>query len=254
MSSLNVEDPFWSLATRHNDEESYDEEAALFPCAYSKTFSIKSKRRSSPDSRGAPLTKEGLKIYLGEMKEEGCMGDIGGVMWEASILLCCFILSHQEEFITSSVVELGAGVGLPGLLTTVLKRNYLDFINHLTSSVAVGQVILTDFDFDVLTNLEHNVIEQFKLFYHPNCLSEVCSLPDVHNSAEVRVTVRRLDWTDTEYSEVELDENTESVSCCAKVDTATDSQGKRGKDVCDLLIGSELIYMSSLASLANVIM
>eukprot|EP00603_Paraphysomonas_imperforata_P011242 CAMPEP_0114472938 /NCGR_PEP_ID=MMETSP0104-20121206/12676_1 /TAXON_ID=37642 ORGANISM="Paraphysomonas imperforata, Strain PA2" /NCGR_SAMPLE_ID=MMETSP0104 /ASSEMBLY_ACC=CAM_ASM_000202 /LENGTH=78 /DNA_ID=CAMNT_0001647011 /DNA_START=124 /DNA_END=357 /DNA_ORIENTATION=+ len=60
-----------------------------------KRFSIIPKRLlATPPS----ADKAELKIYLGELKNDGCMSEIGGVMWEASVILCCYILTNSKTF------------------------------------------------------------------------------------------------------------------------------------------------------------
>jgi hypothetical protein len=181
------------------------------------------------------------------------------------------------------VLELGAGVGLPGLLLTVLKRNHLDRLEmNLTSTISstsyshdmaevVGPVCLTDYESDVLDNLVRNVHQQFR----PTC--DIChhpasdfSTPRDGSDKKVYVTVKQLDWTDEVYTLTDkkggdkeeegglftttnMDVETELLPCAGEK-TCTISQKEKAAEVYDLLIGSELIYMSSLVSLANVIL
>jgi hypothetical protein len=230
-----------------------------------KTFFIASKRdpfglMNSPSQQA----DASIYVFLGEMKEEGCLSDIGGVMWEASVLLCCFVLSHQEVFIPASVLELGAGVGLPGLLLAVLKRNYLDQmqVNRTSTAqeqeVSVGSVCLSDYDSDVLDNLVCNIYHQFcstcDVLCGP-CDSSRASSSE-SDSSQVSITVKQLDWTDDAYQLQSKDVHTHRTSCGVPDHSEQEEEEDKGEEErgYSLLIGSELIYMSSLAPLANVIL
>ena len=47
---------------------------------------------------------------------------IGGELWDASYLICAYILmSEGDDLIRNSVLELGSGLGLPSLLIAKLK-------------------------------------------------------------------------------------------------------------------------------------
>ena len=84
----------------------------------------------------------------------------GMQLWGAAILLTDYLISHMPRFRNHVVVELGAGVGLPGLISSQMCR----------------RVFLTDFDDDILSNCLDNVKR--------NALDPTCC-------------VRRLDWNDT---------------------------------------------------------
>lgn len=288
------EDAFWGLVDDYSANQFFSEGHQLESSSTynTKNFSISSKSQSPGklDVCTLPSVKE-MKVYLGEMKEEGCMSDIGGVLWEASVLLCCFILSHRQTFITASVLELGAGVGLPGLLLTALKRNYLDQLEAesgtevdtertLLSSTSthvqageVGSVCLTDYDSDVLDNLVRNIHHQFR----PTC--DICYQPSPRvasgllpgsdrrgggsKGVDVTVIVKQLDWTDDVYTlqDRSTDDTLTPTTSCRKMKENT-SDMKKEESTCNnketaehnIFMGSELIYMSSLVSLANVIL
>ena len=58
---------------------------------------------------------------------------IGGELWDASYLLCAYILmSNDDALIRNSVLELGSGLGLPSLLIAKLKllMVYIPFQHH----------------------------------------------------------------------------------------------------------------------------
>ena len=258
---VDKEDAFWGLVDSHDlGADFYSGQHECDPPYSTKTFSVSSKSRSQhhAEQTALPDDTNGLKVYLGEMKEEGCMSDIGGVLWEASVLLCCFILSHQQAFITASVLELGAGVGLPGLLLATLKRRHLDHFETTPSSSPsheqrVGSVFLTDYDNDVLDNLVRNIHHQFRPT-HDVCFQLASNLffsGHKKGSDGVRIAVKQLDWTDDVYTLGVKDADAMVTTSSRNIGMKSDYEVK---PVHDILMGSELIYMSSLVSLANVIL
>ncbi|GAB4817802.1 hypothetical protein N2152v2_004848 [Parachlorella kessleri] len=83
---------------------------------------------------------------------------VGLQVWRGALLLGDYILHNRRVFTGSTVLELGAGPGVAGLLAARFAE----------------EVILTDADRRTLDNCQANV----------NC-----------NSGSARVRVRRLDWT-----------------------------------------------------------
>jgi len=63
-------------------------------------------------------------------------------LWLAAEFMCGYLVENPDLIIGKQVLELGAGMGLPGLVSL-----------HLGAS----RVLLTDGDSDVLANLRHNV-------------------------------------------------------------------------------------------------
>lgn len=47
--------------------------------------------------------------------------DFGLFTWPSAILLACLVWSRREEFRGASVVEIGAGTALPGLLAAKVR-------------------------------------------------------------------------------------------------------------------------------------
>jgi hypothetical protein len=298
------EDIFWSLmdsAHHHCVDSDCDSEGmtssrsettpSLPHSTYTytpKNFSLSAKE--SPIGDTLPHTSSpvgtsdgGMRVYLGESKESGCMSDIGGVMWEASVLLGCFLLSNLEVFVSSSVLELGAGVGVPGLLLTALKVKQLELekkcdnrysgtnasisssiststnVCSSTLSGGVGSVCFTDYDSDVLDNMVKNIYNQFQSncdiqFHHQHDPVHVSPAIQEDSVRKVHVSVKRLDWTDDIYGKnINGTKVTQKSNCTDVIDSNSDIKSVEVSHP-NLLIGSELVYMSSLASLATVIL
>mmetsp|Transcript_19107 Transcript_19107/g.31832 ORF Transcript_19107/g.31832 Transcript_19107/m.31832 type:complete len:575 (+) Transcript_19107:136-1860(+) len=96
----------------------------------------------------------------------GSINQVGLVPWEAGMMAVDFAVAYKRFFKGKSLVELGAGVGLSGIL---LKK-----VCELSS------VLLTDYEQSVLDNLRHNVSV---------------------NTSDNSVRVAALDWTCQEHVE-----------------------------------------------------
>jgi len=70
----------------------------------------------------------------------------GKLIWPAAETLCKYIEKHQEEFLGKSILELGAGQGVAGMLCA-----------HLSGK----QSVLTDYDDETLALLKQNVDSNF---------------------------------------------------------------------------------------------
>ena len=62
-----------------------------------------------------------LSVSVTEIRGNGVLDTIGGEVWEACLLLSAYILLYPQSFMKSSVLELGSGLGLPGLLVAELQ-------------------------------------------------------------------------------------------------------------------------------------
>jgi predicted nicotinamide N-methyase len=88
------------------------------------------------------------EIYIRELSI--CDGGIGAACWDAAIILARWIYSRPEVFAGQEVVELGAGVGLPGI----------------TAARSANRVWLTDYLPALLDILQYNI--------HINAAAEDC--------------------------------------------------------------------------------
>jgi len=84
------------------------------------TFQLSTTNRSE---------QQEINICITESRGNGVLDIIGGELWEGSLLLCVYILQHQQVFLRPDVLELGSGVGLPGLLLAQLKANNVDLLS-----------------------------------------------------------------------------------------------------------------------------
>lgn len=103
--------------------------------------------------RVEPFLKIPFELKVNEIRDFGIFDTIGGEVWEAAYLLCAFVLLNpQLGFLKSNVLEIGSGIGLPGLLLGELKRRGVG---------NCGDITLTDNDSDVLRNLQTSISNQF---------------------------------------------------------------------------------------------
>jgi Lysine methyltransferase len=86
------------------------------------------------------------------------------VLWPSSVLLSYFICRYPDWVVNKSVLELGAGCGLSGLVAARLQElaeevdNTESDFRPPSRSEWSNCTILTDFNYQVRTQLEHNVL------------------------------------------------------------------------------------------------
>ncbi len=145
-------------------------------------------------------TTEGLEddlieVNVVEEKGQGVMDLIGGEVWEAALLLCSYILLHRDRFLleTSSILELGAGVGLPSFLLTKLLQS-----GQHTISSTLNRIAMTDNDDILLDNLQTTI----QHFYDTQLTGTSTSLPQPQHTEEIANSLQeqlslhvcQLDW------------------------------------------------------------
>ncbi|PVD39096.1 hypothetical protein C0Q70_01724 [Pomacea canaliculata] len=95
---------------------------------------------------------------------------VAAVVWDSAVVLCDYLVKHQEIVFGKRVLELGAGTGLVGMV----------------AALAGGDVTVTE-RFEVLPHLEAVIADNF-------------------NSGNYLITVEELDWTrDNIYSFPDFD-------------------------------------------------
>jgi hypothetical protein len=129
------------------------------------------------------VDQAGLVVQINESRSNGVLDIIGGELWEGSLLLCAYIIRHQEKFLECSVLELGSGVSLPGLLLAALKCRH-----PLLKSTSLT---LSDNDPRVVENLSYSVLQQFTV-------QQVNEDNDVNESSflcPLILSTQILDWS-----------------------------------------------------------
>jgi len=108
--------------------------------------------------------------------------DVGLQVWRGALLLCDYLLARPALVRDATVLELGSGCGLSGLLAAATAR----------------RVFLTDCVESVLVNAQENVWHRPALVQHRRPHARVC-LPRRQvelNGVEAVTRVRALDWAE----------------------------------------------------------
>jgi hypothetical protein len=152
-----------------------------------------------------------------ESHGSGVFDSIGGELWQASLLLCAHIILHRDDFKYTHIMELGSGVGLPGLLLSNLHRQ----LNSV--------ITLTDYETFILKNLRDTLFHQF----------DVTQIVDDDDGEATLGHVRlcMLDWT------IFADTCGVQQAVPAEVDNSR----------CDVLVGSALCYTTDHVCLADLV-
>ncbi|GAM19178.1 hypothetical protein SAMD00019534_023530, partial [Acytostelium subglobosum LB1] len=166
------------------------------------------------DKREKEYEKE---IFIREMSI--IQGGIGCAIWDAAIIMSRWIYKHTQAFEGQRVLELGSGVGLPG----ILAAHYCDRIT-LTDYLPPVSMI----PYPLLENLQYNV--------DMNSKKETLDGDDADDEEAARVNARMMDIkSKTEIKYLNWDE----------IDNVADDERY------DIIFGSELTY--SLLSVDNLI-
>ena len=159
---------------------------------------LTSHKQSEPLSFSAVLPRRfddlvgDLEISVGviEIRGNGVLDTIGGEIWEASLLLCAYILLYPNQFIHNSVLELGSGLGLPGLLIAELRS----FVRSSTER----EICLSDNDPRCVENLADLIHRRYGGAVDEDDIAiEVTRSQTLDNCSSLKncVSVVDLDWT-----------------------------------------------------------
>lgn len=165
-----------------------------------------------------------IMLLLKESKDNGVACAIGGE---------CFLLFHFNEWRDRNVLELGSGVGIPGLFLSSLKMTFMN-LTGVHARCNQTRVHLTDYDDDVLSSLSDSIKRHFSRDYLVEDRSEH-SHKLAHDDSKncnpgIEVNVSTLDWTKCDH-----DIHAPTLAC-------------------DVIVGSELVYTPELACVADIIM
>ena len=97
-----------------------------------------------------------LKVEIIETRGQGVCDAIGGVVWEAGLLLSAFLLLNPEVCAGKRVLELGCGCGLVGRTVLGIRRGLKEGEGGVWQEGQGGEeptVCLTDSDSDLLDTL-----------------------------------------------------------------------------------------------------
>ena len=190
------------------------------------------------------LSDVALTIPVVEIRGNGVLDTIGGEIWEASLLLCALILLQPHLFLHESIMELGSGLGLPGLLVSQLQT----FIN----APSRREVCLTDNDPRCVENLV-NLVKR--------CNRNSEYQQESYDINGVTLSIMDLDWSSyMKHQNEELSSDKIShYSCPDDGNSPIDNQDIRRETVSNLvdnqrfqlLMGSALCYSPYHSCLAD---
>ena len=212
------DDEFWSVAMNGGDAVLFDEDDFDFDGTTERTI-----RTLALESDFRPLV-----LRLRQNQKDGCLSDVSGDVWDASLLLASFLYGTNEGrqlcydacFATHSapieggILELGSGLGLSGMaaaaaavaVTTLHKRHTRSVDKeHLAS-----RVVLTDLDDKNIISLLRKNVE--------------CNLSNIREDSDLSVTVQPCDW----------------LNVASSRGNSVNNSHPRG--TFNLIIGSALIY------------
>jgi hypothetical protein len=215
------DDEFWSVAMNGRDEHLIlQDDSDDFDVTSCETI-VRTITTLAPDPSDSNLV-----LRLGLNSKDGCLSDVSGDIWDASLLLAAFLYGTNEgrqicynacfgedsaQLSGGGILELGSGLGLSGMAAAAAAAAL-----HSTRNVDDGRtsrVVLTDLDdSNILALLSKNVQSNFSEIGHENNLS---------------ITVQSCNWSHVANSRINADD---SQLCCPKGNF-------------NLIIGSALIYV-----------
>ncbi len=227
LQQVDDDDDFWSVALNgrdahylsiQDDEDDFD----VTSCEIIERTIATSAPDTSSDSRS-------LVLRIGQNNKDGCLSDVSGDLWDASLLLASFLYGTNEGrqlcynacFGTASaevdgggILELGSGLGLSGMAAAAAATAELH-AEDVDDEQLTSRVVLTDLDDkEILSLLSKNV---------------ECNLSEIGDYCEtLSVTVQPCDWFNVSNSRLNADN-----SCQPRCPTGT----------FNLIVGSALIYI-----------
>ena len=166
-----------------------------------------------------------IVIRVVEIRGNGVLDTIGGEVWEASLLLCAYILLNPQRFLSVSALELGSGLGLPVFLITELRRLLLHHLpTSSTSSTATcsqqgKRTCLTDNDPRCIDTLIATVQNRYNDHHHHD--EDILMIPSVNHCC---LSVATLDWNSFRGKAVRPHLYEHSTTTTTNTDTAVDKQ------------------------------
>lgn len=226
-------DEFWSVAMNGRDDyfllqQEEEEDADDFDLTSCDIFERTITTLATDTSDFRPLV-----LRLRQNNRDGCLSDVSGDIWDASLLLASFLYGTNEgqqlcydacfrmqstQVDGGGILELGSGLGLSGIaaaaaaaaVATLHKRHTKDADKEQLTS----RVVLTDLnDKNIISLLRKNV---------------ECNLSKIGEDSDLSVTVQSCDWFNVASSRANADNNSQP---CVPTGTF------------NLIIGSALIYI-----------
>jgi len=211
-----------------------------------------------------------LPTYITHLQMNFSAGGIGSAPWDASVILSNFILENSHHFKGATVHEVGAGVGLPGIVAARYCRRAImsDYV----------PILIDNMNYNIKLNQCKALGEEPQKYWDMECDGaqsqgyEDIVMPEVRKQvAEKQAETGKLDhdWRnpgfimpDRELIEQNRHNMSVNVSRSAVaymldwLDFAKLPQEEKNKFKCDIILGSEVSYsqiQDTLASLLNLV-
>ena len=222
------DDEFWSVAMNGREEHLLSDDvddSDDFDVTSCETFERTITTLAPDTSAFRPLV-----LRLRQNNKDGCLSDVSGDIWDASLMLASFLYGtnegqqlcydacfgmHSTQVDGGGILELGSGLGLSGMaaaaaVATLHKRHTRDVDKEQLTS----RVVLTDLDDKNIISLLRKNVE--------------CNLSKIGEDSDLSVTVQSCDWFNVASSRGNADNNSQP---CVPTGTF------------NLIIGSALIYI-----------
>lgn len=196
MSSFEDQDDFlWNCALENSVEErkwcvpDYEDEAHHFLGGIKDehcTIEITDQVQHRGDSWIDTNVDNEVVIGVVEIRGNGVLDMIGGEVWEASLILCAYIIQNPCLFLHHSVLELGSGLGLPAFLIAELRTKVIKGYHSRTQYIG-KRTCLTDNDPRCIETLINSIQTRRSDNSDPS-LSKGCLVSQL-------ISVAMLDWS-----------------------------------------------------------
>ena len=226
LRKVDDDDEFWSVAMNGRDAHYLSLQDNLDDYYDDATSCEIIERTITTLAPGTSSDLRPLVLRLGQNNKDGCLSDVSGDLWDASLLLASFLYGTNEgqqlcynacfgtdsaEVDGGGILELGSGLGLSGMAAAAAAVLHTKDVHEeqLTS-----RVVLTDLDDkNIMSLLSKNV---------------QCNLSEIKDCGALSVTVQPCDWFNVSNARVNADNN---------------SQPRGPTGAFNLIVGSALIYI-----------
>lgn len=131
-------------------------------------FNICPVARYKTKCESSGYNEDGITILINQVTDrQSAQKDVGFVMWPSAVVLSRWLVSNPIELQGKTVLELGAGCGLTGLVAAKIIQDFKNWEdNELSLSATAaptttpsdsGRVILSDFNETVVKNIKGNI-------------------------------------------------------------------------------------------------
>lgn len=152
------------------------------------------------------------QIYVRELSM--ALGGIGSGLWDGSVVLSRWIYAHRDLFSGRSVLELGSGCGLPGILAARYARRA-----WLTEYIPM---LVDNLNYNIAVNSKQEDDEDRDAIEAENKQLAAMGIPPVNLDLRPIATACYLDW----FAALEPSKSTSSLATCIDATCTDDMCGE----------------------------